>query len=443
MAEPANSSKKQTKGTARKVALVSPDSRSVLDRMAVLEEQRRAIAAEMLDLAAQFVELNPVTDRSQFEGEFPVAGPGAPAVAEYSIAAVSAVLSMTNYAARGLLGDAVEIKHRLPKLWGLVQRGVVPVWKVRRIGQYTKELSLEAALWIDSELALIPRQVSLGRIEKLAAAALARFDPAAHAAAEAEAAETRGVWVKTRPTGTFFTPSTTTSIDITLDTPDADRLQATIAALAGVLGELGSTDSLDVRRAKAAGMLGDPQAAADLLAGMGLPTRATVDTTLVVHFEAHQLANNNEDGQPWIGIDEKLGPITTDLLAEIIKGTRVTIRPVINLADPEDQPALDRHDPTEQIRETVIMRNQVCVFPGCGRDSRSCDLDHVIPYTEPNHPNWRPGQTTPNNLAPLCRFHHRVKTHKGWTYKINKYGRADWTTPDGTKYQKPALVRRP
>lgn len=432
--------KNPSRRTARKVARVSVESRSVLDQMAAIEQQRKALSAQMLDLAARFVELNPVEDPAAFEGEYPVAGAGAPAVAEYSIAAVSATLSMTNYSTRGLLGDAVEIKHRLPRLWRLVQCGVVPAWKVRRIGQYTKELSLDATLWIDDELSLTPRQVNLGRIEKLAAAALAKFDPDAHAEAETKAAELRGVWVNTRPTGIFYTPSTTTSIDMTLDTADADQLNATITALAKVLGELGSTDPLDVRRAKAAGMLADPQTAADLLAGMGLPIKPAVETTLVVHFDADKLT---EEGTTTIGVDEKLGPITTGLLGDLIEGTNIKIQPVINLADPEHQPALDRHDPSEEIREIVIMRNQVCVFPGCNRDSRSCDLDHVIPYAGPSHQNWKPGQTTPSNLAPLCRFHHRVKTHAGWTYQINKYGRADWTRPDQTKHTKPALVRRP
>ena len=40
-----------------------------------------------------------------------------------------------------------------------------------------------------------------------------------------------------------------------------------------------------------------------------------------------------------------------------------------------------------------------------------CDLDHVIP-----HPA---GPTSESNLAALCRYHHRLKTHTGWTVRMH------------------------
>ena len=54
---------------------------------------------------------------------------------------------------------------------------------------------------------------------------------------------------------------------MTLDTPDADLFDQTIARIAGELGSLGDTDDLDVRRARAVGILADPQHALDLLSG--------------------------------------------------------------------------------------------------------------------------------------------------------------------------------
>ncbi len=32
------------------------------------------------------------------------------------------------------------------------------------------------------------------------------------------------------------------------------------------------------------------------------------------------------------------------------------------------------------MRETAVLRDATCVFPGCARDSRACDLDHINPY---------------------------------------------------------------
>ena len=57
-----------------------------------------------------------------------------------------------------------------------------------------------------------------------------------------------------------------------------------------------------------------------------------------------------------------------------------------------------------------------CVFPGCTTDARACDLDHLRPFV-PLDEGGPPDQTTPANLACLCRRHHRLKTFTGWVYR--------------------------
>jgi len=201
-----------------------------------------------------------------------------------------------------------------------------------------------------------------------------------------------------------------------------------------------------VRRALAVGLLADPQAALDLLNQVGLPTKPEVATNLYVHLEATELAAGTG-----IGFEERLGPITKTQLREWIGTGKVTIRPIIHhsapgnepASDPAGDPAVDQHDPSETIKEQVLLRNQVCVFPGCNRDSRACDLDHVIPYVPFGQPDYQPGQTRPSNLAPLCRYHHRVKTHAGWSYQIDEDGDTEWTDQRGHHHQKPAIIRRP
>jgi hypothetical protein len=82
------------------------------------------------------------------------------------------------------------------------------------------------------------------------------------------------------------------------------------------------------------------------------------------------------------------------------------------------------------MRETVLLRDRHCVFPWCGRDARSCDLDHIDPYDG----DGPPGQTRPSNLAALCRRHHRAKTFAGWAYRRVPDGTYLWTSPHGTTY---------
>jgi hypothetical protein len=82
------------------------------------------------------------------------------------------------------------------------------------------------------------------------------------------------------------------------------------------------------------------------------------------------------------------------------------------------------------------LRDPEFVFPGCHRRSRACDLDHLEPYL-PLGLGGPPGQTRPDNLAPLCRHHHRVKTHGGWRYRRVDDVSYRWTAPTGRRYDVP------
>ena len=141
---------------------------------------------------------------------------------------------------------------------------------------------------------------------------------------------------------------------------------------------------------------------------------------------------------------ERLGATTTRLLTDWLTryaaaGTKITLRPVLDLNN-SDQ-AVDQHDPPQAMRETVVLRDATCVFPGCGRDSRTCDLDHITEYL-PMEDGGPPGQTSLANLAPLCRAHHRVKTHTGWHYKRLDDGSYVWTAPAGHQYRVASTSRR-
>lgn len=76
------------------------------------------------------------------------------------------------------------------------------------------------------------------------------------------------------------------------------------------------------------------------------------------------------------------------------------------ITDPEggvlDYTQLGRF-PTETLKIAIRFRDRVCQAPGCVKPARSCDIDHRIPYPV--------GPTTGANLGPLCRRHHRMKSH--------------------------------
>lgn len=139
-----------------------------------------------------------------------------------------------------------------------------------------------------------------------------------------------------------------------------------------------------------------------------------------------------------------LGCLSTDLVKTWLADSTVVVRPVL---DPARGDAVDRHDPPAWMADLVRLRDRYCVFPGCRRGSRRCDLDHIKPYT-PLALGGPPGQTHPLNLAPLCRSHHRAKTHGDWRYRRRRDGSYRWVSPTGRTFcvdptRQPSPPRQP
>lgn len=47
------------------------------------------------------------------------------------------------------------------------------------------------------------------------------------------------------------------------------------------------------------------------------------------------------------------------------------------------------------------------------------------------------GHTDQRNLTPLCRRHHRLKTHTPWRYRRLPDGTTEWTDPRGRRWRDP------
>ncbi len=75
--------------------------------------------------------------RFGFEEEaVPVAGPGAPLVAEFCVAEFAAALGVSDRGRAGCsVGEALELRYRLPRLWRRVTDGDLPAWRARRIAR--------------------------------------------------------------------------------------------------------------------------------------------------------------------------------------------------------------------------------------------------------------------------------------------------------------------
>mgnify|MGYP001593375194 CR=1 len=123
------------------------------------------------------------------------------------------------------------------------------------------------------------------------------------------------------------------------------------------------------------------------------------------------------------------GPIDLESLHHVLRGCQLTVRPVVDL---NGTPATDAYEIPDRLREHLIHRNAREVFPFGDREARRCDLDHTVPYDR-----WAASganQTRADNLAPLGRTPHRVKTHGGWQVQQLRPGIFWWRSRAGFEY---------
>lgn len=130
---------------------------------------------------------------------------------------------------------------------------------------------------------------------------------------------------------------------------------------------------------------------------------------------------------------ENLGPMLASQLAELVGYGPYCVKPVIDLNDSDgDAVSVDAYEIPNRIRERVKLIHPVEQFPyGTAESSLHIDLDHIEPYD----PTGPPGQTRIDNLAPLRRFSHRVKTHGNWTVCRLDPKTLEWTTPHGFTFR--------
>jgi hypothetical protein len=92
------------------------------------------------------------------------------------------------------------------------------------------------------------------------------------------------------------------------------------------------------------------------------------------------------------------------------------------------------HDPSEPLREHVVLRDRHCDGPtGSSTPASRCDLDHTKPYPE--------GPTAAWNLAARSRRTHQLK-HYGWT-PIRTTTSTVWTSPSGQVVEVPCRTTSP
>ncbi len=81
--------------------------------------------------------------------------------------------------------------------------------------------------------------------------------------------------------------------------------------------------------------------------------------------------------------------------------------------------------PPAALARLLRAREPHCRMPGCR--SMVTDLAHIVPFPR--------GATTAENLQPLCRRHHRMKTHTRWRVQSDEEDSWIWTSPNGVTFR--------
>ena len=378
-----------------------------------------------------------------------LAGAGAPLVAEFCIAEFALAIGRSTDGGRALIAAAVELKYRLPRVWARVHCGDLEAWRARRIAEETFGLSMEAATFVDAQVAPFAHRIGIAALERLIAEAIARFMPDQAADDARRAADSRHFTIDHQQVSFGGTSQLTGELDLA----DALDLDDAVAKGAHELLALGSTDSLDARRSIAAGQIARNQLALELDTNAPAADEAaatpgwssnerserTDETTastsrrqpkprqVVLHVHLTEAAITGDSGSLELArVENPRRLLTADQIRTWCANpdTEIIVKPVIDL---NEHIHVEGYEVPDRLREQVILRDQSCVFPWCTRSARKMDADHVIPYAAG-------GTTSSDNIAPLCRRHHRLKTHSAWSYTMLEPGSFLWSSPHGYQF---------
>lgn len=165
-----------------------------------------------------------------------------------------------------------------------------------------------------------------------------------------------------------------------------------------------------------------------------LPQSRGIRATVAVTVPALALLHPDDESRHAAGLApavvDGVGPIPIERARELCGGAEGWMRV---LTHPETGVVLsvgrDHYRPPAALRRLVRWRSETCMAPGCGIPASRCEIDHTRAWEHG-------GETALTNLAPLCKGHHTVKHHGGWSLRQTPdgSGAVEWGSPSGRRY---------
>jgi hypothetical protein len=284
------------------------------------------------------------------------------------------------------LAELRRVRGLLPDTWSAHLRGEIDAWKTRLIASTAGNLCQPGSVTeLDAKAVAYASTHTATQTKSWLRRFVARTEPDQLQTRARRALGDRQVWVDHQDDGVSW-------LHALLPTADGVRIDDALTHQAKLLPADHRT--LDNKRAD---LLADILLGRDETGGTGgVRGGAVIAITVPVTTLAGVTDAPGEsfDGQFALPAD-----LVRDLAAE--PGTlfhRVLTDPLGHILDVTE---LGRF-PSAKLRIAVQARDGTCRVPTCSRSATECDLDHEEP-----HPR---GPTSGDNLRPLCRRHHRMKT---------------------------------
>lgn len=357
----------------------------------------------------------------------------------FAAASVATALTLSTRAAYSLMHLGDVLATRLPGCRRALETGELDVPRVRVIADRTAAIT-DLALLAEVErqvleTVLVPgRCVTRGQVQRVTDRVVASTDPAAAIEQRRKADQDRCVVVRPDVEGLAGLWGVLRAQDgVVLDARLREMALAVCGADPRTLDQLRADALTALARGEGAvacecGSPVCPSAAPDLRHGPGPVVQVVVDAAVLAG--ATDLP----------GVLARYGIVDPEVVRTLaadarwrrlltVDGVPVHLGPLLSPGARAELPSALRYRPGAAVAELVRTRDAHCRFPGCTARAASCDLDHVIPFD--HDAPARGGRTVAENLACLCRWHHRAKTDDVWRVRMGPDATQHWTGPEG------------
>ncbi|SDT42676.1 hypothetical protein [Microlunatus soli] len=245
----------------------------LLAQVEATDRLERTAGTNRLRLAAIFADQHPADSIAAHQlaipgGDRPIrpGGDGTPEFTRFCVTDLAATMHKSTGTAERIIADALDLRHRLPRLWARLCNYEVASLDCQTIARQTRHLTLEQALEVDRSIAPMVGHWSWNKLLAQLEATIIRIDAANIKKLAEEAAQDVGV---------FMNQSNEHGIKgiyILTDSPAGIRFYAQVTRIADILARRGHTGTKNQRMAAAIDVLGNPLDAIRMIAEDTEPT---------------------------------------------------------------------------------------------------------------------------------------------------------------------------